>query len=367
MLTILHSESSKGWGGQENRTLHECLGLKELGARPIVLARPGSAIVERAARAGIEVRISEMRGSYDVRALVYVLGLIKREKVDVVSTHSGVDSFLCALAGRFSMRRPVVVRTRHLALPITSRSTYSLLPHRVVTVSEYVRSYLVEQVGLGPDRVTAVPTGIDLKRFDPLKTPDTLRRELHKGPEAPLVGTVAILRRKKGHHVLLDAVPRVLKTFPQALFLFAGDGPQRENITKRIRELGIGGNVRLLGLRTDVPVFLKGIDLFVLPTLEEALGTSYLEAMAMGKAVVGTRVGGVPEVVKDGVNGLLVPPEDPYALAEAVVRLLKNRDLAARMGLEGRAMVEKDFSTRTMALRMFELYKRLVEERRPGR
>ncbi len=366
MLTILHTESSKGWGGQESRTIHECVGLKRLGARPIVLSRPGSTIARRAAQAGIEVRTFEMRGSYDLRALIHVLGLIKREKVDVVSTHSGVDSFICALAGRFSRRRPVVVRTRHLALPITSKSTYSLLPHRVVTVSGYVRSYLVDKVGLRADRVVAVPTGIDLERFDPEKTPDTLRRELGVGSDVPLVGTVAILRRKKGHHVLLDAIPKILQVFPKALFIFAGDGPQKTNITTRIKELGIGSNVKLLGLRTDVPGILKGIDLFVLPTLEEALGTSYLEAMAMKKAVVGTSVGGVPEVVKDGVNGLLVPPEDPDALAEAVIKLLNDRELAERMGTAGRAMVEKDFSTQIMARRMFDLYNELVEKRRSG-
>jgi len=356
MLTILHSESSEGWGGQENRTLHECLGLKALGVRVIVLCRPGSRLRTRAEEAGMEVRTHAMRSSRDISAVFYSAGLIKTEAVDVVSTHSGHDSFLLALAGRLSSRRPAIVRTRHLALPITSKATYSLFPHKVVTVSEYVRRYLVDEKGLPPEKVVAIPTGVDLKRFDPAAASGGLRASLGIADHRPVVGMVAILRRKKGHHVLLDAIPGILEAVPDALFLLAGDGPQRENIEGRIAGLGIGGSVRLLGLVSDVPAFLKGIDLFVLPTLQEALGTSILEASAMGRAVVASRVGGTPEVVEEGRTGVLVEPEDPDALAGAVVRLLKDRRLMDEMGLAGRALVEAEFSTGRMVEKLYALY-----------
>lgn len=360
MLTILHTESSLGWGGQENRTLHECLGLKKLGVRVIILCKPCSSLGERARAAGLEVVTHPMRANYDLSALRFIMGLIRKESVDVVSTHSGDDSFLGAIAGRLSRRRPAIVRTRHLALPITSRATYSHFPHMVVTVSEHVRRYLVEDKGLKADRVVAVPTGIDITTFDPDSAPDTLRDELGVGPEVPLVGIVAILRIKKGHRVLLEAVPRVLEEVPEALFVFAGDGPQRSNIERKIRELGLDGSVRLLGLRKDVPAVLKGIDLFVLPTFEEALGTSIVEASAMGKPVVATRVGGVPEVLREGETGLLVEPEDPVGLAEAVVRLLKDRPLMESMGKKGRRLVEKEYTTERMVERMYGLYKGLA-------
>ena len=363
MLTILHSESSLGWGGQENRTLHECVGLKKLGARVIVLCKPESRLAERARAAGIEVRTHPMASNRDISAIRYCMSLIKSASVDVVNTHSGDDSFICAIAGRLSGRRPAIVRTRHLALPITSKITYSRFPHRVVTVSEHVRRYLVEVKGIPGGRVVTVPTGIDLARFDPLAAPDTFRAELGVPPDALVVGTIAILRRKKGHHVLLSAIPGILKEVPGVVFVFAGDGPQRQNIEERIKELGIGESVRLLGLRTDVPAVLKGLDLFVLPTLEEALGTSFLEAAAMGIPTVGTRVGGVPEAVKDGVTGVLVDPDDAGALAAAVVRLLKDASLRRSMGEAGRKMVERDFSTERMAERMFELYTGLVREK----
>ncbi len=367
MLTILHTESSSGWGGQENRTLHECLGLKStFGERVIVLCRPGSGLEKRAGAAGLDVVTNGLRSSHDIAAVKFVVALIKREGVDVVSTHSGVDSFLCAVAARLSRRKPVIVRTRHLALPITSKTTYSLLPHRVVTVSEYVRRHLVDGKGLKKDRVVTIPTGIDLERFNPEKTPDTFRQGAGGAgfkEKDLIVGTVAILRRKKGHHVLLDAIPRVLREFGHVKFVFAGDGPQKENIERKIKELGIEKSVTLLGLRADVECVLKGMDLFVLPTLQEALGTSILEASAMGKAVISTRVGGVPEVVIEGVTGQLVDPEDSGALSDAIIKLLKDGPLRRSMGVEGRKLVNKEFSTERMVERMHALYIGLVNGR----
>lgn len=362
MFTILHTESSLGWGGQENRTLHECMGLKRLGARVILLCKNESRLMERSLEAGLDVRAHPMRSNHDIPAIGFCMRIIKKESVDIVSTHSGDDSFIGAIAGRLSSRRPVIVRTRHIALPITSRITYSVFPHRVVTVSEHVRRYLVEGKGICGDNVVTIPTGIDLERFDPGNTGDTFRAGLKLGPEVPIVGVVAILRRKKGHHVLLDAIPDVLKKVPETLFILAGDGPQRGNIEARMKDLGIEKNVMLLGLRTDIPAFLKGIDLFVLPTLEEALGTSILEAAGMKKPVISTRVGGVPEVVRDNETGILVEPEDPKGLADAIERLIKDSALRNSMGEEGRKMVERDYSLDVMIERMYGFYSGLLHE-----
>jgi glycosyltransferase involved in cell wall biosynthesis len=334
------------------------MGLKALGDRVIIFCRPESRIGAKARSLGIEVRTHPLRSTRDVTALACVMKLIKKEGVDVVSTHSGVDSFIVSLAGRLSRRKPAIVRTRHLALPITSKSSYSVFPMKVVTVSEYVRRHLVEEKGVAGKKVVSIPTGIDLRRFDPVRTPDTFRTELGVGPEVPVVGTIAILRRKKGHHVLLDAIPEVLREVPEARFVFAGDGPQRHNIETKIRTMGLGESVTLLGLRGDVPAVLKGLDLFVLPTVQEALGTSILEASAMGRAVVATRAGGTPEVVAEEKTGLLVPPEDSHTLAAAIIRLLKDRPLRESMGREGRKLVEADFSTDRMVEKMHALYHR---------
>lgn len=360
--TILHTESSKGWGGQENRTLKESIGLKKLGARVIIACQPDSKLAKVGADNGIEIRTVRMESSISLSAIFSLLKIIKQENVNIVCTHSGKDSMLGAIAGRLSSKKPKIVRTRHLALPITSKITYSIFPHKVVTVSEYVRKYLVEEKGIAADKVLSIPTGVDLEVFNPDVVQAVSREEMGISPDAVIVGTIAILRRKKGHHTLLDAIPSVLKGFPKTVFLFVGDGPQKENIEKKISEFGIAENVKLLGLRKDVPEILKTIDLFVLPTLQEALGTSFLEAMAMKKPVIGTKVGGIPEVVNDGASGILVEPEKPVVLAEAVIALLNDKEKMRRMGEKGRRIVEKKYNVDVMAKRLFDFYKSLIAE-----
>lgn len=361
-VTVLHTESSHGWGGQEQRTFRECLGIRELGARSAVLCPPEAELGRRAASEGIEVFPCPMRKSYDLAAVRTILRVLREEAVDIVNTHSGRDSFLAGVAARLSRQRPAVVRTRHLAMAITSRVSYAYLPHRVVTVSGYVKEYLVRE-GVPEGRIVVVPTGIDTGRFADGAAPANLREELGLPPDALLVGAVAVLRNKKGHRFLLEAAPSVLARFPNAVFLIVGTGPQEKILRDAIDSMGLSGSVRMLGHREDVPNVLLSLDLFVLPTVEEALGTAFLEAMATGRAVVGCRVGGVPEVVEDGKTGLLVPPGDPAALAEAIRSLLADGELRARMGAAGRQSVMARYSVEEMCRRMWELYRSLLLER----
>jgi len=361
-VTVLHTESSHGWGGQEQRTLRECLGIRKPGVRAIVLCPPEAELGRRASAAGIEVFPCPMRKSYDLAAVRTILRVLREEAVDIVNTHSGRDSFLAGVAARLSRRRPAVVRTRHLAMPITSRVSYAYLPHRVVTVSGYVKEYLVRE-GVPGERIVVVPTGIETGRFADGAAPANLREELGLPPDVLLVGAVAVLRNKKGLRFLLEAAPSVLARFPRTVFLIVGTGPQEENLRNAIVSMGLSGSVRMLGHREDVSRILLSLDLFVLPTVQEALGTAFLEAMATGRAVVGCRVGGVPEVVEEGKTGLLVPPEDPAALAEAILTLLADGELRARMGAAGRQSVMARYSVEEMCRRMWEVYRSLLSER----
>lgn len=361
-MKVLHTESSKGWGGQENRTLQEALQLRPRGVELAFACQPESRLAARGREQGFAVYTMAMRSNADLPAVARLAATLRRHGADVVNTHSGRDTFLAGLAARLVRRRPLVVRTRHLILPITSRSTYSVLPDHVVAVSEAVRAYLIG-AGVPAQRISTIPTGVDARRFDPAAVSGGLRRELGLPDSALLVGTVAILRAKKGHLDLLDAVPRVLAAVPQARFVFAGDGPQHDNLSRAIAERGLEGKVSLLGLRRDVPEVLGSLDLFVLPTHEEALGTSYLEAQAMGLPVIGTRVGGVPETMREGETGLLVPARDPGALAAAIVSLAQDGGRRRAMGAAGREWVLAEHTVERMGERMLALYERLLRER----
>ena len=357
-LRILHSESSKGWGGQENRTLNELIAMRERGHTLAVVSRPGARILERAKEAGFATFEVDMRGAIDLPNILRLRAVIKQFRADIVNTHSGRDTQLAGMAAHSILgRRPRIVRTRHLALPITSKFSYSTLPDHVVTVSQYVGRYLVE-AGIPAGNITTVPTGIDFSRYDRAAVAGNLRAELGLPADALLVGTVAILRGKKGHTEILDAAPSVLQRFPGAYFVFAGDGPQLENLKLRVANEGLQQKVFFLGLRRDVTNILASLDVFVLPTHQEALGTAFIEAGAMGLPAVATNVDGVPEVVQDGITGLLVPVKDGAAIGEAISRLLGDPVGRQQMGIRAAEFVRHKFSREAMAQGMEALYER---------
>jgi glycosyltransferase involved in cell wall biosynthesis len=362
-MRVLHTESSTGWGGQENRTLNEMIAMRERGHEMAVVSRPGARILGRAQEEGFPAFAVDMRGSLDLPAILGLRRTMRAFRADIVNTHSGRDTQLAGIAARTILsRRPRIVRTRHLALPITSRFSYSVLPDHVVTVSRYVENYLVE-AGVPRTGITTVATGIDFSRYDRASVPGNLRDELGLPADSLLVGTVAILRAKKGHAEILDAVPAVLERFPEAHFVFAGDGPQTDNLKARIAAEGLGGHVHLLGLRRDVTNVLASLDLFVLPTHQEALGTAFIEAGAMGLPAVATDVDGVPEVILDGKTGYLVPAHDGKALVEPICRLLADPALRRQMGAAARGYVRQAFAREAVAAGMEAVYRRLLDAR----
>jgi glycosyltransferase involved in cell wall biosynthesis len=358
-LKILHTESSTGWGGQEHRTFKEMVALRERGHTLELACRPGARLGDRAEEAGFQVHRITMRGGGDLVAAWKLGRLLRHGRFQIINTHSGHDSLLGGLAGRLA-GTPLIVRTRHLALPVTSLATYKTLPHKVVTVSEWVRRYLIS-VGVPEGNVATVYTGI---QHPPPVEHSSLRQELSLADDDIVIGTVAILRFEKGHRELIDAAEPLLAEFPRMHLVFAGDGPIYERLQAYIAEKGLSGRIHLLGLRRDIPNVLAGCNFFALATWQEALGTSYIEAMAAGLAVIGTAVDGVPEVVQHEVNGLLVPAKDQAALTGALRTLASDADLRRRFGQAGLEITRTRFSVATMAAEMETFYLKSLDERR---
>lgn len=361
LLTILHTESSVGWGGQEHRTFKEMVGLKKLGHRILLLTRAGARLAARAREVGIETFEIPIYNAFDMRAMWRIYRLIKAQRVDVVNTHSGHDSILGGLAGRLAGIK--VVRTRHLALPITSKLTYSVLPHHVVSVSNFVRSYLID-AGIPEQQVSTVYTGVDPEQLKVDGEP-SLRRELGLPDSAKLVLTVAIMRTEKGHRFTIQAAPRILAACPDTYFIFAGDGPLFDELKGQVAAAGLADRIRFLGLRRDIANVLASCDLFLLPTEQEALGTAFIEAMAMGLPVVTTTVGGIVDIVEEGQTGYLVPPRDLEVLADRLGRLQADRELRLRMGEAGRRRAEALFDNEKLSHTVVETMKRAVAGGRP--
>ncbi|KNH04852.1 Glycosyltransferase [Candidatus Burkholderia brachyanthoides] len=356
-MKILHSESSKGWGGQEIRTLKEMVALRECGHTVELLCPSDARLGIRCAELGFAVHHARMRGGGDIRSMMRVKALLQRRKFDVLNTHSGHDSLVAGTAGRLA-GTPLIVRTRHLALPISSLATYTWIPHRVIAVSHYVRRYLIS-AGVHEQRVHTIYDGIP--RPERLSS-STLRAELAIGPEATVACMVAIMRDEKGHEDLIAAVQPLFESHPHLHVVMAGDGPAFERIKDIVHSLRLEQRIHLLGFRTDVPNIFRGSDMFVLPTHQEALGQAFIEAMAAGLPVIGTRVDGVPELIQDEIDGLLVPARDPKALRAAIERLADDKDLRQRLSEESLRITERGFTIGDMAYETSLFYRRALRE-----
>ncbi len=355
--TILHTESSPGWGGQEVRNLTEARWLRDLGWRVLVACRPGGGILARAQRAGITAFPLSMRTPWDFSSVVRLAGLIRREHVDLVNTHSSVDAWLGGMAARLA--GVPVVRSRHVSIPIRRRlnPVYTLLADRVITSGETIRR-LVIAAGVSPGKVVSIPAGVDLADFS-RPAGDRIRGEF--GPGRPVIGSIAMFRGSKGHDLLLEAFDRLRGQFPEARLLLVGDGIRRTWVESLVRERGLEGRVTFTGFREDVPDLLGAMDCFVLAsTRTEGVPQSLLQAMAAGIPVVASAVGGIPEVIEDGATGLLVPQGDPGALAEAVGTVVKDPESARRRAEAARALVGAQFSRERVMERLATLYMELI-------
>lgn len=366
--TILHTEASMGWGGQEIRIVTESAGMLKRGHRVLLACRPGSMIAERAPGYGIETHEIPMGGVFDLKAITRLSGLIKREHVDFVVTHSSKDSWCAGFAAQ-SCRRAKVIRMRHVGAIIkptfSSRLLYKILPDAVVTIGEGVRKHVIERTGVSPDAVISIPTGIDLEKFDPDKADASrFRKDIGVDMNAPLIGTIGMLRREKGHSYLIGAAAEVVKHFPEARFAIVGDvafeSPIKQRLTGEIAALGLEGKAILAGFRTDVPDVIASLDVYVQPSLSEAFGQVISQAFAMKKPVVGTKVGGIPEQVIEGKTGFLAEKENSKQLADGIIALLRDPDMARRMGENGRKFVEERVSIQIMLDRTEALYHHLI-------
>ena len=424
MRTVLHTEASPGFGGQEIRTLDEARWIAERGWRVILGCQSGGRLHSRAAEHGIEAVGIRMRGAWDVVALRRLARLIRRERISIVHTHSSVDGWLGGMAARLT--GVPVVRTRHVSIPIRRgwNPVYTRLADRVITSGEAIRS-LVIAAGVPADRVVAIPAGVRLEDFgrgvtgsgaavraapgagrgaavagrgaavagrgaaegepsDPTRgsakrgePSDPTRESAKRGEPSgsvgevnrrslglgrPVIGSVAMFRGSKGHAHLLDAFCLLLREeFPGATLLLVGDGIRRPWVEGLARDKGVADAVVFTGFRGDVPALLATMDCFVLAsTRTEGVPQSLLQAFAAGVPVVASGVGGIPEVVTDGVTGLLVEPEDPQALAEAIRSALRDRQAAAARAQAARQLVEARFSHRASVGRLLGLYEELL-------
>ena len=287
---------------------------------------------------------ARMRGEWDLVGAVRLADVMRVFDPHILHGHTSHAHTLGLWAWVLSGRRAKVVVSRRVDFPVSRRGLgrikYGWGVGRFIAVSDGVRRVLVEG-GVPPSSVVVVRSGIDLGKFDGLKEPGDLYEEFGIARDVPLVGNVAALAPHKDQTCLLEAARRVVDAFPAVRFLIVGEGPLQEALLERRARLGLEREVIFTGFRRDIGAILRMLDVFVLSSYLEGLGTSMLDAMLVGLPVVATRVGGIPEAVKDGENGLLVPPRSPEALSEAICRLLEDRAMREQLGRRGKVWVHR--------------------------
>lgn len=360
-MRILHTESSTELGGQEYRTLYEARGMMDRGHDVLLAVSPGSRLAEEGRKTGVRVELIKMVRSRWVLLIADFAALMRRFQPQIVNTHNSLDSWTASIACKVSRPRPKVVRTRHKSTPIANtrrhRLLYQTLPDAIVTTGELIRKTMIQDNGIDPARIVSIPTGVDLHTFRPRCSVLELRSQLGVPARSSIVGTIAFLRSYKGVDHFLQAARLVVHGQPDVWFLVVGEGPERGRLEFMISDLGLEEHVRFLGFREDIPELLSIFDVFVLSsTRGEGVPQALVQAMAMGKAVVATRVGGIPEVVQDGQTGLLCSADHPAELASAISRLLNDHALRARLGEAARELVVRSMSVEQMLNATESLY-----------
>jgi len=361
----LHIDTARTWRGGQNQVLLTVNGLREIGQRAALVAHPDGELRKRAAE-GLELVPLAPKSEMDFTAAWRLNRVIRRLRPDVIHAHDAHGVAMAGLAlslgaGASKDAEPPLVVSRRVDFHLRGNS-FSRWKHRQVdcfiAASEAIRQMLVGD-GVPEERTVTVHEGIDVEHV--VSTPLVDVHQLFFLPHgAPVVGNVAALVPHKGQRHLIEAAHMVVQKVPDARFVILGEGELREALERLIKEYHLEKHVLLPGFRTDVIGCLKSFDLFVMSSVTEGLGTSLLDAMACARPIVATEAGGIPEVVSHGITGLLVPPRDHGAMADAIIALIADKARRQAMGDAGFARVNEKFTVERMIAGTAAVYARVA-------
>ena len=351
---ILQLLATGGNGGAQESYTGLLLRLDRSRYEVRALSLSSGSAVHRLRRLGLSVEVLDTEE--DERAVRELAAYLRREEIDLVHAHMYRAEVIGTRAA-VAARTPVIMATVHSSRVRSAadvEALAALTPHmdRLIVPSASIQAKVIRE-GRGGAEFSVIPNGIDLSRFSTPAPPCSLRDDFGIPCDAFLAGVVARLGPEKGHAYLIDAWPRVLSRVPDAWLAIVGEGSEADALQARARGLE---HIVFTGRRDDISAVTADLSVAVLPSLREAQGISILEAMARCRPVVASAVGGIPEVITSGVDGLLVPPASPADLADAIVSLARSPELRERLGRAGRATVVERFSIDAQVRRTEEVY-----------
>jgi glycosyltransferase involved in cell wall biosynthesis len=367
-LHILHSEAATGWGGQEIRIFQECQLLLERGHRVSIVCQPGSPLGDKCAQFN-HPKFSYipliMKGPFSLPALFSLAKIIKKAQPDILHSHSSIDSWLIALVGKF-LNVPII-RSRHVMIPIRghifNRWLYAKAPRRILTSGKGIAKMVSEHVGVPVDKITSIPAGVDFRRFDYHISGKAIREELGLEPHQPLIGKVAVIRSWKGFNYFVDSVPFVLEKFPDARFVIVGYGPGYESIRSMIKNHGLEKHISMLGHREDIPEIMNALDIHCVASFAVEGTTQVIpQAFAMKTPVVSTSMDSIPPILGYGEWGILVEPKNSQDMANAIIKLLSDRELARTMAEKAYTFCKNELSVDNMMDQTIAAYREVLSD-----
>ncbi len=358
-MKVMHVEAGRHLYGGALQVYYLMRHLERKGVDNILVCPRHSAIAACASPL-VRVEACAMRGDSDVLFTRRLIKLVRRHQPDLLHIHSrrGADVW-GAIAARCTGTPGILTRrVDNRQWPLVARAQARCFA-RVIAISEGIRAVLLSE-GVATEKVLTIRSAVDTHRFTASGGNDQVRARFGYSAEHLVLAVVAQLIKRKGHQYLFDIVPRIVEQFPRARLLIFGQGPCQRNLEDYARQKKISRWVQFAGFHGDMENILPSMDLIVHPALKEGLGVALLQAGACGVPVVASRVGGIPEIVRDGENGYLVPPAKPQALLDKILQLLGDEARRKQFGRRGREIVERDFSIECMARDNHEVYKSIL-------
>jgi sugar transferase (PEP-CTERM/EpsH1 system associated) len=334
--------------------------------RVICLYNGDKVVAQQIRQLGIPVTDLGMTAQWRLDALWRFYRILRQERPSILHTWMFHANIPGRILGRLAGVPAIISSERTMGQEGRFRRWLNRLtgnlPDNIICVSQQVADFAANEIGLPSAKLTVIRNGIDIAQFANLPDQQTARAEFGLPSQGRIIAAVGRPRPVKGFAYLLDAFAQIAAAYPDLYLVFVGDGPDKRPLQTAAQQLPIANRVLFLGDQQEIPRLLAGVDMLVLPSLWEGLPNVVLEAMAAGLPVVGTAVGGTPELVIHNETGLLVPPRDPAALAAAIRQLLDHPEQAAQMGRNGRQRAAKQFTIEGMVERTETLYEKILQK-----
>ena len=371
-VNILYLESSRSWGGQEYRTCLEINWLNAHGHQAWLICNPDSQVHSKASELGTRLVTMPLHSRVDPLSSLRLLKFCRQNKIDLIKTYSSKDHWICLPL--FVCGIPLS-RARCITDPIGTRSRAFIFKHgcsQIVADASVIKREMVQKNGIDPAKIEVIGSAVDLEKFKPPRDRTKFRRDIGVSSDAPLIGNVGMIRPDKGQLELVKAAPLVLEKRPDARFVIIGQGTgilkRGINVRNAIDRAELADKIIMAGYRWDTPDVYAACDIIVIASLRtEASPIVLREAFASGRPVVATKVGDVPEIVRDRENGLLIEPGNPQALASAILEFISDPELAAHCAANGLRYASDNFSFDTMMAAKLRADLKIVRQGHTGK